>query len=89
GKAVLFPVVFYPDDSKKQTKIWIKAAHIASDGTPDVEAMLKQALKQIQSKSEVSPELEDESGKINMSQSTVSVVAPTMEEALQAQLAVL
>ncbi|MDM8541941.1 hypothetical protein QUF90_12710 [Desulfococcaceae bacterium HSG9] len=89
GKAVLFPVVFYPDDSKKRTEIWIKAVHIATDGTPDVEAMLQEALKQIQSKKEVSPKLGDESGKIKMSQSTVSVVAPTMEEALQAQVAVL
>lgn len=89
GKAVLFPVIFYPNDSKKRTEIWIKAAHIATDGISDVETMLKKALKQVQSKGEVSTKLEHESGQIEMSQNTVSVVAPTMEEALQAQLAVL
>lgn len=89
GKAVLFPVVFYPDDSGKRAEIWIKAAYMATDGISDVETMLKKALKQVQSKSEVSTKLGYESGQIRMSQNTVSVVAPTMEEALQAQVAVL
>ena len=93
-KAVLFPIVLNPSDRKRAKTYWIKAivdhqAHVTTNPGDDaalIEAMLKEALSQVQAEADAPSQAEDSTGTIIVSENVRAVFAPSKEEAMAKSL---
>lgn len=93
--AVIFPVVLNPDGRERRKTLWVKAC-LGSTRVPgperrDVEAMLKRALQDVQSKEEppgdaAEGRVEDRGGRVQITTDVVATIMPTQGAAIKASI---
>ncbi|MEK7754901.1 MAG: hypothetical protein AAB654_23450 [Acidobacteriota bacterium] len=90
SRAVLFPLVLYPEDDTRRTTLWVKAGpgmpRLSRDEEENVEAMLKRALDEVQTEQAPGPRAEDGAGRLHITSDTVAGFGRTAAEAMNIRI---
>ncbi len=90
AKAVLFELIIWHENSKDQTKMWVKSAlngnALTRSEELNIEKLLVGALTEVKSKDKVPMTREESKGRINISAKTIAAIATTKNAVMQISL---
>ena len=90
GRVVVFPVQLNPNDSARRTTIWVKAGLgvATAQARESVEAMLQQALTEVQAEQTPRETAEDAAGRVQMDLDTLGAIGGSEAAAMAVKLGV-